>query len=195
MDTLTFITEMAKAFAWPAAVVVLPCLLRPALQALIPTITKLKYKDFEADFSKDLRKVESEAKKAELPSSDEIEDLKVGGPETAAEKYRRLADISPRAAITEAWRDVELALRAVATGWDFDDPQNDSYPNLGAVIGRLVSEGKIDATSQHLLDHIRRLRNDAAHARDVDLTAEQAYQFALLASRITAKCTRKESTG
>lgn len=192
MDPLTFIAELAKAFAWPVCVVMLVYLFRHSLQALVPTIRKLKYKGFEADFTRDLEQAEIEAQKVSLATSDEAQRFVVGVPELAVDKYRRLADASPRAAVMEAWRDVEVALSAVATGYDWDDPQNDRYPNIGNVLSRLVREGTLDEGSRHFLDHLRRLRNQAAHARDVDLNADEALQFALLATRIVARVKRTQ---
>ena len=192
MDLLTFIAELAKAFAWPVCVVILAYLFRHSFQALLPTIKKLKYKEFEADFTKNLEQAEIEAQKVSLPTSDEAQQVVVGLREPAVDKYRRLADVSPRAAVIEAWRDVELALSAVATGYDYDDPQFDRYPNIGYVISRLMDEGKLDESARHFLDQLRHLRNQAAHARDVDLNADEAFQFALLAMRIVARVKRNQ---
>jgi len=47
MDTLTFISELIKAVAWPMTAIVLVVLLRKPIIELIPLLRKLKYKELE----------------------------------------------------------------------------------------------------------------------------------------------------
>jgi Sec-independent protein translocase protein TatA len=187
MDSLTFIAELVKALAWPMSIVLMVFLLRHVLRDLLPSLRKLKYKEFEAEFSEELAKAELQAEQAKLPSPEQAVEIASSMSEPVNEKYKRLAEIAPRVAIMEAWRDVELALNAAATGWDFDNPQDDSSPNLSSVIARLTREGKLDPGEQDFLEYMRSLRNRAAHAHDIDLRSDQAYDYAVLASRITAR--------
>lgn len=196
MDALSFIAELVKALVWPVSVIFIVYLFRHSLQVLLPNIKRLKYKEFEADFVKDLERASQEAKQARLPSEEEAQDIPVGAPEPAAEKYRRLSEVSPRSAVIEAWRDVELALSATAGPYDFDDPQFDKHPNLSNVMDRLTREGKLDPVEKTFLEYLQNLRNRAAHSLNINLRPDQAYHYAMLATQMTAGLkTKKKSDG
>ncbi len=52
MDWLTFLATIIQAVAWPVTIVAIAYLLRKELRALIPLLTKLKYKDIELEFGR-----------------------------------------------------------------------------------------------------------------------------------------------
>lgn len=187
MDVLTFITELVKALAWPASIILLIFLLRHSLERLVPRIMKLRYKEFEADFGEALKRIETDVEKAKLPSAGEAEELEVGVPEQAGKKYRRLAEISPRVAILEAWRDVELAVGKLSTVDDYWDIQEDEQPDLFLTIERLNRKGKLDTASTSLYSELAKLRNRTLHAYDTQVKRDDAYEFAILASRLISK--------
>src|SRR3970040_2344480 len=109
MDTLSFPAEMTKALAWPRTIILALLLLRRPLADLIPLLQRLRYKDLELDFGKRVQELASEIKK-QLP----------GGRQPGGAQQRgrnRLADLahaSPRAAVLEAWLEVEEAAIAAA---------------------------------------------------------------------------------
>ena len=187
MDALTFIAEIAKAFAWPVCVVVLAYLLRQPLKSLVLTVRTLRYKEFEADFTKDLERIELKADKAGLPPADELSKLPLAESESLSAKYRRLSWISPRTAILEAWRELELVTRKVATAADYCDVQEDEFPDSSLTVKRLLREGKVDTPSAILFEELGNLRIRAYHAYDTQISAEEAYSFALLAARLAAR--------
>jgi len=187
MDILSFIAALVASLAWPSAILVGLLVFRRSLQALLPAIKMLKYKDFQAEFTEDLQRVSREADAAKLPSGQVVRDLPVGGPEASERKYTRLLTVSPAAAVLEAWQDLERALHGVATGWDYDNPQDDELPNTSTVAKRLHDEGKLDAVAFSLFNELRRLRNQVAHHGGYAVTEAQAYEYAFLASRLAAR--------
>ncbi len=191
MDLMTFVSEIIKAIVWPITFILAIWMLRHIFKSILPNIKTLKYKDFEADFTKDLERAEMEARLVNLPPEEEAQKINVGFSESATDKYRRLSEISPRVAVIEAWRDVELALTAAASVYDFDNPQNDRSPNLNSVMERLTSEGQLDPGERDFLQYMRQLRNEASH-RDIDLRSDQAYRYAMLASQMTAALNKKK---
>jgi hypothetical protein len=54
VDTPQFITEMVKALAWPAVVLIGLVVLRKHLNELLPLLSRLKYHDIEIEFGKKL---------------------------------------------------------------------------------------------------------------------------------------------
>jgi hypothetical protein len=187
MNWLTFISEIIKALAWPVAAVAMLLLLRRSLLILIPRLMKIRYKEFEADFSETLRRVELRAENAQLPSANQVGEIILGHPEHAPDKYLRMAQISPRAAILEASRDLDFVVRHASTGEDFNDIQTEEHPDLHFTISRLVRDQKLDRASADLYEELSNLRNRALHAYDHEVTPDAAYDFGLLSSRLAAK--------
>jgi hypothetical protein len=50
MDTLTFISKVLEAIAWPGTVLIVACLFRARILELFPRISQLKYKEVEVLF-------------------------------------------------------------------------------------------------------------------------------------------------
>jgi len=88
MDTLTFITKMTEYLAWPVAVCVLTYLIRDDIGKAIASIRKLKHKDTEIDFGKEL-------KEASEAASQSTELVKSSSDDAASSE---LAMLSPRGA-------------------------------------------------------------------------------------------------
>jgi len=54
MDVYTFVSELVKALAWPATTVVLVLILRSPLVDLMRSLRKVKYKELEFEFDREL---------------------------------------------------------------------------------------------------------------------------------------------
>lgn len=54
------ITEVVKTLVWPVTLIVTVIILRDAIRQLIPGLNKLRYKDFELEFNKELSNVRAE---------------------------------------------------------------------------------------------------------------------------------------
>ena len=59
MDLLEFISGLISSLSWPLAIVVVLLLFRKGLTAQLPNLTKLRIRDFEIEFNKELRKIRS----------------------------------------------------------------------------------------------------------------------------------------
>lgn len=57
MDRLTFTAEAIKALAWPMALVVVALMIRKPVIQLLPFLRRLKYKEIEFEFSKELEQL------------------------------------------------------------------------------------------------------------------------------------------
>jgi len=113
MDVLTFTSELVKSLSWPAATVFLVVLLRKPIIELIPLMKKLKYKELELEFSQEVSKLKAEEAEANLIVPKDSESTK-------GEDSSRLLDLvsfSTRAAIMEAWIEVETAAIEVASSF------------------------------------------------------------------------------
>jgi hypothetical protein len=152
-------------------VLVLGLLFRSELRGVVSRLTRVKYKDLEAQFDRELREAEKRAK--EIPEVRGDSRLHLQG---SAEHPRlfRLAQISPRAAVVEAWREVELATSRAARAA--------GLPVEGRIAGtrhlqKLVQQGVVGGSFVPLYEQLRRLRNEAAHAAEFDIDQTEAERY------------------
>ena len=179
MDTLTFIAELVKAFAWPGLVIVLVLILRKPIRDLIPLLTRLKYKDFELEFGREIKQVREEAA-IEFPEEEPLEAL-LGGVD---ERIYKLAQISPRAAVLESW----LAVEQEAIQAAFDEMQQKGHTPAVILpqnaISILRKSERIGSIISAIIRDLRSLRNQAAHAPEFALSSDSALEYALVATRL-----------
>ena len=177
MDTLTFISNVIQALAWPLTLLILILLLRTPITNLIPLIQRLRYKDLELEFGQRVEEAKVEAAQ-ELPEA--AEEPTPLGPEREA--IVRLAEISPRAAVLEAWRRVELATLATAKIASGDNLPIKVKPFQA--IRALEQNERIERSAINLLKELRSLRNEAAHAPQFALSQESALEYTALAENV-----------
>lgn len=167
MPLLDSLARLLDAVAWPAAVFLIAWVLRDPLSELIRGLRRLRYKDFGAEFGRKVQELEFKADEADLPRG-----VEEAGPE-------RLAAISPRAAVTEAWRQVEVALRQFAQERGLRDRQS-----TWRIAQELTDQGVLSPSTMGLLDDMKTLRNEAVHAQELDLSPADALEYADLAQRV-----------
>jgi hypothetical protein len=178
VDSLAFIAKLVEALAWPVAALVLVVLLRREVIALAPFIRKLKAGPLEAEFEREVR---------ELRTAVETARSEVTGPEPSWQlSAEKLAQVNPRSAILEAWRQTELAaMRALK-----DRRPGTSEQELRSTreILRLLGDSQI-ATPEEvaLLNQMRFLRNQAGHVESFQPTYEAAMNFVQLAAHLIGR--------
>jgi hypothetical protein len=171
--------KLIGVLAWPAAVLTLAFAFRAELRKALNRISKLKYKELEATFDNELSQVENRTglylRAEESPLT-----------ETPAERcgyaqLLRIAEVSPRAAVTEAWRKLESTVDRLATNMGIDP----KIPMSGVKAIRLLIRNQQVAPS--LLDdynRLRDLRNQAVHAEEFGISQTEAERYAALAIEI-----------
>ena len=175
---MELLVNLLVGIAWPVAVVWIAYLFKGELRSLLHRMSQLKYKDVEAKFEIGLAEAEAKALTIEravpqLPQRAEII--------TKLESLRRIADVSPRAAIMEAWVLVEEA--AGRSGF----VQGATVPRVNPYlfVEELVKLGKLPKGSDSLLDQMRSLRNQAAHLSDFSLNQDEADRYLQLAAKMS----------
>jgi hypothetical protein len=189
MDSLTFVVEMTKALAWPLTAIGAVVLLRAALLELIPTLRKLKYRDLELEFGRQLDQVAAMAEEAQLPVQAVPPALPAPQPTRVPSDLQAVAEIAPRAAVLEAYRRVEQAADQALRRSGTEPPRS---PRARRHV--LESKGIVTSSTGALLEDLRSLRNLAAHADDFSLTPAQALEYAELSQRL-AGAINVSSTG
>ncbi|MBJ2146061.1 hypothetical protein JC606_06730 [Vibrio sp. IB15] len=157
---------------WPLVVFVSLILFKRQLRQLLPSLSRFKYGNLEANFDKDLAKAE-----ISLAETNE----KMGAKGNAASssynyvlnKINQLIEISPRSAITEAWREVEASTAMLIRSYGYE-PSN---VQMSKVFRGIVYEQKLPSS---LYDDYRRLmmlRNQATHQEEFVLTDNEAERY------------------
>jgi hypothetical protein len=175
MDWPTFTVEIVKALAWPGATITGLVMLRQPIAGLIPLMQKLKYKDLELEFGKQVQEAKEEAAE-ELPASTVVAAL----PSGQSDPIRELARVSPRSAVLESWRGVEAASLEAASRNGISLGFRDASSPV-RVIRALERASVVEPGFMGLFHDLRGLRNQAAHAPDFALSADAAMEYAQLA--------------
>lgn len=182
MDALTFTAETIKALAWPTAAVLVALMVRKPVIELLPFLRRLKYKEIELEFSKELAQL-----KSELGASESTISQKPQSPALSASNNRLLniASISTSAAILEAWSELESASIAVASSF-WNQPPSDAFKNYPRLGDYLLQCKVIDEKQLAVFNKLRELRNKAAHAINLNLSEKEARTYIELASSLIA---------
>lgn len=181
------IVKIIKILIWPMTIIILACIFKRSVSDLISSIRSIKFKDFEAKFSKKLEDLRKDAKNLpcslNVAVSDAInvnkatlEDILDSG---GLDFYTKLAKVDPRSAVLEAWRKLEVIIRE-----KIETPNTSQ--NIVKVIEILEKRGLIDPGEKHMLHELRILRNQAAHAASFELTFLDAVKYAELSSRLAS---------
>ena len=169
MDILTFVSELVSALSWPLLILSLVWLLQKPLGNLIPFVDRVKYRDFEMQFARQIQTV-----KEEVPV-----ELKVGEEHIEeANKYIEIAETSPRAAISEAWRRIELTVIAKLKHLLPDEEEKS-----GKLSVRYIEySGALIPSAERLLHDLYHLRNQAIHSPNFAISLDDALEYIHLAN-------------
>lgn len=173
MDTFTFISKLAEYLAWPIATCALVFMLKADIGKALSNIRKLKHKDTEIDFGKELKNTKSVAAQSDgLPKADEISD-----------GDHELALLSPRGAVIESWLNVEKALQEFAFRHGIETDPKKPFRVQNIIMHNLdynvLGKGTIT-----ILESLRRLRNEAVHLQDSNISFDSAKEYESLSKRV-----------
>lgn len=179
LDILTFVVEMTKALAWPAAAVCTVLFLRHPLVRLVGLLRTVKYGDWELGFNEQVIELERKARETlpQTTTEPRLEDLRA--------RLLKIAVNSPAAAVIEAWRHVEQRLHEVAQDHELKvAPAVEAMP---LVLGALMFKRDIITDAQYsLLQRAKTLRDTVAHSLRPDLSVDEVSKFISLCIRLLA---------
>lgn len=178
---MSTLADLVSALAWPLAFVWFVQKYGNDVKELILRLSKVKFGNAEAEFTLGLKVAEELANEAPLiEASKDLpeEDIEFS---KRMSQLERIADVSPRAAIMESWLLIEEA--AGKAGF----VQGASIPRINPLlfVEWLVTEGKIDKSTAKLIDKMRKLRNEASHLKDFELTKDEAERYLKIAVQIS----------
>lgn len=183
MEFLKIFLPFLSSLAWPAVVLVVLFSFRQQVVKLWGRLTSLDVPGLKVTFDSALDRVEqavdiagaaAPAPGAQVPAPPV--------PLSEPEKFQLLADLSPSAAITTKWIEVDSAVRSLALQRGV--PLNPPQPLY--LIRRLRQSDIIGAKTANILDELRILRNLAAHPETADrsLSRDDASRFGELADKV-----------
>lgn len=193
MNWLQFVASVAGSLAWPVTVIAVVVLLRTQLRRVLLTLTRLRYKDLEVDFGRELKEVERKARAIDVTPTGPPPQPATA-PKNAAQilaEAERLAQDFPEPAVALAWSAVEDELMGAVMRLAISP----DYPPLNSALqnARLLTEqGAIDQSTLDILNRMRNLRNMAVHggAGLTGVSTDEAREFIALARGIVEKLRR-----
>ncbi|MCW1381552.1 hypothetical protein OLX02_01825 [Novosphingobium sp. KCTC 2891] len=151
------LVTLTGALAWPLVALVVALLFRAQLVALTARLDELRWGDKSARFARRLDRLEASAPFPPPPPPDEPE-IALSGDHA---RFLQLLEISPGAAVLDAWARVEEGLARLA---------------------RRADGGELDRRIRAMVVELGALRADAARNRPI--TVPDALRFRNLAKRV-----------
>jgi len=153
MEIGNLVVKILEVVAWPITIIIILLVFKKQLSRIILRLSKLRYKDVE----------------------------RIKAPPTVTPVYDRLlqvAEISPRAAVTEAWMIIETATTEAAKA--------QGIKTIRAITGRevileLAKKARLEGGTIELYDYLRRMRNNAAHSLEFEISYEDVIRYIDLA--------------
>jgi hypothetical protein len=171
---LDFIAALVSSLAWPLAIVVVVLLLRHQIGNLIPLLRRIRYGEFEAEFSEDVVEAAEEVEQRveetpveELPAMPEDVKERL---QMRIEELRTAAQIDPYLAVMNAWRLVVSEADRAALRNDADRTQRATRIVRTLADRERMPEWVVDAVGE-----LRRLRSEAAYRAAVSPSAALRY--------------------
>lgn len=183
MDRLTFIATLFGHLAWPVATIIVILLLRDEIKQLLRLVKKLKAGPVEAEFEREVKELAAAADSNEPPLPP--------APVNADQQFLiKLAEVSPRSAILEAWRRVETAIfKTIDQHAIYVSPREANSPY--AAVRALTKDGYISNDELALYHDLRTLRNQAAHKEEFDPNLEAALSYISLSAKLEKAVTQR----
>jgi len=174
MDVLTFVSHIFYSLAWPVVVIISVLLLKKPISQLVPLLHRLKYRDLELEFSKEVYKLADRVQK-DLPTLYQRYSGDIDDNQLLAYDVQH----SPRTAILESWLKLEsIAIDVLRTSkLDFTKATFISPRYIAQSLQRAEILDKKHIT---IFNKLRQLRNIAVHSLDFDMDPDAVAEFVYL---------------
>jgi len=176
VDGLAFAASVVQSLAWPVSAVVIVVVLRRPIAAVLQRLTKAKVGPVEAEFDQELAEVRSELQRSPEAVGNGV-DASSAEVVSVPDELSRLVEVSPRAAVLEAFARIETRLSELLTQGGVDVKGARS----GVALARLAHQHKlITDQSLNAVEGLAVMRNLAAHGPAEAITVERARDYLVL---------------
>lgn len=177
LGKMEYIVKLIEALAWPLTILFLAFGFRNQISKAFLRLTSFKYKEFEARFGEDLKEIEPHAQGVITDKSkiEAVSSLRLPSAELSLwDHFINIAEISPRAAITEAWRHLEMSAKGAARTAGLN--MSSRFPER-EVVKELIKEKIFSQESLSVFEKLRKLRNEVVHAPEFTLDQNQIEKY------------------
>ncbi len=182
MQIFEHIVQLLSAISWPATVLIIFYGFRRQLTSVLPGLRRFKAGPVEAEFEKEIEQISNEQMRHlqnTLSSSQEAL--------TRKDELAKIAQVSPRTAIIDAWHGIEFTLKkAILQRLGGNSPP----PNISSpisMIRELAKEGCLDTSDVSLLHELKGIRNQIMYLPDFEPSYKSVIKFVELAVLIQEK--------
>lgn len=175
---MELIIDLLKSIAWPIAVVWLGYIFREDIQRLVSRFTSPELHEIDEKFQHSLTQAEAAAATMATELFGHAYSTDVEAYKKRYAVLQRLVETSPRAAILEAWVEVEAGIMAAAHRLEIEARGPIASRR---VVEQLISQGMLSEGVTPLYQWLRDLRNSATHIPDAALELSDAERYFTLA--------------
>jgi hypothetical protein len=190
VNWLAFVASLVHSLAWPAGVVIVVTVLRrPIGAALGRGVRRVRAGPVEVEFDQELAEVREELQRSPELAAADVPTLGGG---SLPEELARLAEVSPRAAVLEAYARIEARLIEMLYPEGLESPRGASGRSLAHLAHRngLISDETLSA-----VEGLSVLRNLAAHSPTTDtIGVDRARDYLALADAVLYALRAKPSS-
>ena len=166
------VIKLIDVLVWPLTVLILALVFKSQFGIILKRMNKFKYKDLEASFDKELSLVEKTTKETNKAVDKSTVNSRSTYEHTLA-RILKLAEVSPRACISEAWREIESVTISLIHAHGHD-PRN---VQMSKVFRGIVHDNGYSWSLYEDYKRLMRLRNQAVHADEFDINQEEAERY------------------
>lgn len=178
MGTLEFIHGIVDSLAWPLTTIAVITLLRKQIGLLLSRIKRIKHKDSEIEIEQGIANAAKQADENNLPQVN---------PSSENDRIYRLAADSPRGAILDSWLEVEEAIKSYCERNGIIDNARSPLQLIQSMHMRNLDYNTIGQGVFDMLEKLRKLRNEAVHVSDSEISSKTAIEYSSLAKRVIAR--------
>nr|VVV06060.1 hypothetical protein AW0309160_03544 [Aliivibrio wodanis]VVV06074.1 hypothetical protein AW0309160_03558 [Aliivibrio wodanis]VVV06088.1 hypothetical protein AW0309160_03572 [Aliivibrio wodanis] len=175
------VVKIVDSVAWPVLILILSVMFKRSLGVLTERVSKFKYKDVEANFGQELQKIEGKAKNLPKHPVTSIhhdkeywDNMTIRGVFTQWDQIKRIADTSPKAAILEAWLDVDIAVFAAARAGNIDTSK---FCTAVSQARELMDNGNVPRDIWPIITDLHRLKRQVEKSNDFSTSYDETTTF------------------
>ena len=172
MNYLELIFKLLDSLAWPIVVAIGIFIVRKELRSLLRSLSKLKYKEFEADFALKAEKLATEATKI-LHQNNPVK-LPPPRARSAEEILNELIAISPKTAVIESFDYVDQAIRQAGIRLGI---AKDEFYGVRNMVNEMENRNIIPEQVESLFFEMRRTRDELSHSMEIEIAKKDAEKF------------------
>jgi len=173
MENANIFLEYFKVLIWPLTLLFVFWIGRKQFKLLIPLIQKIKYKEFEIEFSKNLDHVRKDVEKVT-----QVEKVTL----TNEPELYNLIEDSPASGVIKAWKSLELTAKKKAK--QLLPPDETFQDPLSRPLVYLEWKGTFVPSTASAIHKLRMLQNQVYYAEDDAISTKNAIQYATLTKSI-----------